>query len=70
MRIGNIIGNSYYFVNDWFYFRKHSLYIRFAFEPTAILFGVDWVTFRLFTIYIPFFHLCVHWLPLKEKEDE
>lgn len=62
MRISNLIGNAYYFINDWFETKRHSIYVRFGFEPTTILFGVKIVSLRLFTIYVPFFHLCIHWL--------
>lgn len=70
MRIGNLLGNAYYFVNDWFEFKKHSLYIRFTFEPSAIMLGIDFMSPRLFTIYIPFFNLCVHWLTKRNDDEE
>jgi hypothetical protein len=69
MRIGNLFGNCYYFVNDWFELKKHNLYVRISFEPTNWKIGIEFVRWNFVLLNIPFINICVHWLT-KRNDDE
>lgn len=66
----SIIGNEYYLVNDWFDTKTQHIYVRIGFAPSSLLFGVDITSWRLWTIHIPFFHLCIHWLKRAKGDEE
>ncbi len=63
----DLVGNSYYLMNDWFGLKKYSLYVRVEFCPTSFVVGVDFRDKRLVEINLLWFRIILHWLKKNKK---
>ena len=64
------IGYTYYLLNDWFEFKKHSLYVRLEFCPTDFIIGFSIVTKSLYEFRLLFFRIVIHWLGRRKVKNE